>query len=128
MHIPNSLIFSNPLKNYNKGFKYIWDEITIRIDINNNIELAKKEILKIVKNNTTIKEIPKKMKLELKNSISTYRIYYNNFEPIIYTKIEEDKCLLTIRYLIHPKKQRNIESNIYSKIIESYNKNNIIIK
>ena len=128
LHIPNSLIFSVPLKNYNKAFKYIWDEITIRIDINSNIELAKKELLKIVNNNSTIKEIPKKMKAEIKNSMSSYRIYYNNFAPIIYTKIEEDKCLLTIRFLIHPKKQRNIESNIYSKIIESFSKNNITIK
>jgi len=68
------------------------------------------------------------MKAEIKNSMSSYRIYYNNFSPIIYTKIEDDKCLLTIRFLIHPKKQRNIESTIYSNIIETFNKNNIILK
>ena len=42
LNIPNSLIFTSPLKNYNKAFKYIWDEITIRIDANNNIEFVKK--------------------------------------------------------------------------------------
>jgi len=128
LHIPNSFVFSEPLKNYNIAFKYIWDEITIRININSNIELAKKELLKIVNANTTIKDIPKKMKSEIKNSNSSYRIYYNNLAPIIYTKIEDDKCLLTIRFLIHPKKQRDIESSIYSKVIENFNKNNIILK
>ena len=128
IHIPNSLIFTSPLKNYNKAFKYIWDELTIRIDINDDIELAKKQLLKIINTNPTIKEIPKKMKEEVKNSMKSYRIYYNNYSPIIYTKIEEDKCLLTARFLIHTKKQRNVESTLYTNIIENFKKNNIIIK
>ena len=33
IHLPNSIIFSYPLKNYNKAFKYIWDEITIRVPL-----------------------------------------------------------------------------------------------
>lgn len=128
LNIPNSLIFTSPLKNYNKAFKYIWDEITIRIDANNNIEFVKKQLMKIINSNQTIKEIPKKMKEEVKKSMSSYRIYYNNYLPIIYTKIEEDKCLLTIRFLIHPKKQRNIESDIYNKILLNFKKNNIELK
>lgn len=128
IHLPNSLIFNSPLKNYNKAFKYIWDEITVRIDINSDIEVAKKTLLKIVTTNSVIKEIPKKMKKEIEKSISEYRIYYNNYTPIVYTKIEEDKCLLTIRFLIHPKKQRNVESDIYNNIIKIFSQNNIILK
>lgn len=128
IHIPNSLIFSDPLKNYNKAFKYIWDEITIRIDIQSDIELAKSLLLKIVSSNPTIKDIPKKMQKEVEKCKNEYRIYFNNYSPIIYTKIEEDKCLLTIRFLIHPKKQRNTESDIYNNIIKLYNQNNINLK
>lgn len=128
IHIPNSLILTAPLKNYNKAFKYIWDELTIRIDIDSDIELAKTLLLKLVNTNSVIKEIPKKMKKEIENSSKQYRIYYNNYAPIIYTKIEEDKCLLTIRFLIHPKKQRNVESDLYNNIIKLFKQNNIIIK
>lgn len=128
IHLPNSIIFNSPLKNYNKAFKYIWDEITLRIDINSNIEQAKELLLKIVNGNSIIKDIPKKMKKEIEKSISEYRIYYNNYTPIIYTKILEDKCYLTIRFLIHPKKQRNVESDIYNNIIKIFKQNNIILK
>lgn len=128
IHLPNSIIFSHPLKNYSKAFKYIWDEITIRIDINTDIEQAKKILLKIITHNTTIKEIPKKMKQEVEKSMTTYRIYYNNYAPIIYTKIEEDNCLLTARFLIHPKKQRLVESDIYNNIIKAFRKHNIVLK
>lgn len=128
IHIPNSLIFSAPLINYNKGFKYIWDELTISIDINNDIESAKNILLKIISSNSIIKDIPKKMKKEVEKSKKEYRIYYNNYAPIIYTKIEENKCLLTARFLIHPKKQRTVESELYNNIIKLFKQNNITLK
>lgn len=128
IHIPNSLVFSSPLINYNKGFKYIWDEITISIDINNDIENAKNILLKLISTNSIIKDIPKKMKKEVEKSKNEYRIYYNNYAPIIYTKIEENKCLLTARFLIHPKKQRTVESELYNNIIKIFKQNNITLK
>ena len=67
------------------------------------------------------------MKEEIKNSNSDYRIYYNKLTPIIYTKLVEHKIILTVRFLIHPKKQRNVESEIYEKIIFEFKKNNITI-
>jgi len=127
VHIPNSQIFNKEIKNYNTAFKYIWDEINITIAIDSNIEKAKKILLNLINSNETIKDIPKKMKQQLKKSTSDYRIYYNNLTPIIYTKIEESKIKLSVRFLIHPKKQRNIESNIYEQIIHEYKKNNINI-
>lgn len=55
---------------------------------------------------------------QLNEAIGDYRIYYNNLEPIIYTKLSEDYVTLTIRYLAHPKKARHIESQIWNKIYE----------
>lgn len=127
IHIPNSQIFSTQIKNYNTAFKYIWDEISINISLNSDIDKAKKILLKIVSTNEIIKDIPKKMKAEIKNSNSDYRIYYNKLTPIIYTKIKENKITLTARFLIHPKKQRNVESDLYEKIFQEYKKNNITL-
>ncbi len=127
IHIPNSQIFNNTLKNYNTAFKYIWDEMSINIALTSDVEKAKKILLNIVNNNEIIKEIPKKMKSEIKKSNTNYRIYYNNFTPIIYTKISDNKIVLTIRFLIHPKKQRNVESDIYEQILKQLKKNNIEI-
>jgi len=127
IHIPNSQIFNTSIKNYNTAFKYIWDEISINISINSDISKAKKILLKIINSNEIIKDIPKKMEKEILNSKSNYRIYYNKLTPIIYTKIKENKINLTIRFLIHPKKQRNVESDIYEKILKEYKKNNITL-
>ena len=101
IHLPNSIIVNYPLKNYNKAFKYIWDEITIRIPLDYDVN---------------------------KDNVSnSYRIYYNQYDPIIYTKINEDHIELQIRYLIHPKKSRYVESIISSDILLAYKNGEIEI-
>ena len=127
IHLPNSIIFNYPLKNYNKAFKYIWDEITIRIPLDADVNKAKKVLYKIVNSNEIIKKIPPKLKKQINNVSNSYRIYYNQYDPIIYTKINEDHIELQIRYLIHPKKARYVESIISSDILLAYKNGEIEI-
>lgn len=127
IHLPNSIIFNYPLKNYNKAFKYIWDEITIRIPLDADVNKAKKVLYKIVNSNEIIKKIPAKLKKQINNVSNSYRIYYNQYDPIIYTKINEDHIELQIRYLIHPKKSRYVESTIFSDILLAYKNGEIEI-
>ncbi len=120
IHYPNSIIVSKPVKNINKGFKYIWDEIVVKISLEADLENDKKEIYKIVNSLDTIKSIPKKMKNLINDVNTTNRIYFNKFDPIIYTKIVDDHVELNVRFLMHPKKARYIESVIWNKIYLAY--------
>ena len=122
-HIPNSTIFQHPLRNYNKALKYIWNELTVKVPLSCNLSHAKSVIYKIVNSNEIIKNIPPKMKNQIKNISSDYRIYYNKYEPIIYTKVIDSYIELTVRYLVHPKKARYVNSTIWNKILESYQNN-----
>lgn len=124
-HIPNSTIFHYPLRNYNKAFKYIWNELTVKIPLDSDLLKSKSIIYKIVNNNDIIKNIPTKMKNQIKNISNEYRIYYNHYEPIIYTKVIDNHIELTVRYLIHPKKARYVNSVIWNKILEAYQKEEI---
>ena len=111
---PNSVVFSKPIKNITKGFKYIWDEITVNVKLDCDLSSNKQTLYKIVKN------IPRKMKEQI-NSINTEnRIYFNQYNPIIYTKLVDNHVELTIRYLMHPKKSRFVESVIWNKIYLAY--------
>ena len=125
INIPNSYIFSKTLKNYNTAFKYIWDEITIRIKIDADLEKNKKEIMNIINSNETVTEIPKKMKKEIKQATVDYRIYYNHLEPIIYTKVVDNHIELNLRFLMHPKKTRIIEDYLWTEILKKYKDNKI---
>ncbi len=122
--IPNSIIFTETVKNMNKGFKYIWDEIKVQISLDSDVILAKKTLYKIINNIDVIKNIPTKMKNELKNNTS-YRMYYNKYEPMIYTEVKDKHIELNIRFLINPKKARLVESYIWNEILKEYKNENV---
>lgn len=125
VHIPNSAVFSEPTKNFTKAFKYIWDEIKINIELDSDVEETKSYIYNILANIEILKEIPKKMENQVDDVTVQYRIYYNKLEPIIYTRIDESHIELSLRYLVHPKKIRIVQNEIYLKVLEEYNKGNI---
>ena len=125
VHIPNSAVFSEPTKNFTKAFKYIWDEIKINIELDSDVEETKSYIYSILKNIDILKEIPEKMENQVDDVTVQYRIYYNKLEPIIYTRIDESHIELSLRYLVHPKKIRIVQNEIYLKVLEEYNKGNI---
>ena len=117
---PNSIVFSKPVKNINKGFKYIWEELVINVKMDCDLVNNKKEIYKIVNELEVIKNIPKKMKAQISSANMNNRVYFNKYDPIIYTKLVEDHVELTVRYLMHPKKSRYVESVIWNKIYLAY--------
>ncbi len=117
---PTSVILTKPVKNITKGFKYVWNELVIKVDMDCDLVKNKQEIYKIVNGLETIKNIPKKMKHEIELINSNNRIYFNQYDPMIYTKIVDDHIELTVRYLMHPKKARYVESVIWNKIYLAY--------
>ena len=125
INIPNSFVFSKSLKNYNTAFKYIWEEITVKIPLDADVEKNKKEILEIVENNEIVASIPKKMNKEIHDASLDYRIYYNHLTPIIYTKVVDSHIELTARFLVHPKKSRIVEDDVWTKILNKYKENKI---
>ena len=117
---PNSIVFAEPVRNLNKGFKYIWDELTVKLTLDCDLVKNKQELYKIVNNIEIIKNIPKKMKSQINDINTTNRVYFNKYDPTIYTKVVDNHIELRIRYLMHPKKGRYVESVIWNKILEGY--------
>lgn len=125
INFPNSVVFSKPLKNITKGFKYIWDELVVKVKLDCDLSSNKQILYKIVNELEVVKNIPKKMKEQVNNINNSNRIYFNQYDPIIYTKLVGGHVELTIRYLMHPKKSRFVESVIWNKIYLAYKEGKI---
>ena len=119
VNIPNSVVITSPLKNYEKNFKYIWMELTVRTKLDIDIEETKANLLDIVNSNEVIKRIPKKMENEMEDISLDYRIYYNKLTPIVYCRVVENHIEFYLRYLVHPKKTRYVEDDIWTKILKA---------
>lgn len=117
INIPNSFSITHPIKNYEKNFKYIWTEITVKTSLSMDIVCTKELLLEIINSNEVVKRIPKKMENEMEDISLDYRIYYNKLEPIIYSRIVDAHIEFYIRYLVHPKKNRYVEDDVWTKIL-----------
>lgn len=125
IHIPNSIIFEKPLKNYVKAFKYIWDEILVNVNMDADLEKTREIIYDILRNDEVLKTIPKKMENAIDDVTVDYRIYFNELEPIIYTQIKDGYIELTVRFLVNPRKTRDVENHINEKIIDEFRRGKI---
>lgn len=119
IHVPNAIVFTHPVKNYVKAFKYVWDEMKVTVPVDADITKAKKELYKIVNKNSVVKNIPEKMKNEVSEASAEYRIYFNNLDPIIYVELVDGQVDMYLRFLVHPKKQRNVENSIWLDILKA---------
>ncbi len=118
INVPNSFALTAPIKNEDKNFKYIWNEIVVKTTLDADVEETKKKFLEIINQNEVVKRIPKKMQNEMEEISLDYRIYYNKLDPIVYMKVVDSHIEFFIRYLVHPKKNRYVEDDVWTKILD----------
>ena len=124
-HVPNSTIFSYPLRNYDKAFKFIWNEITVNVPLDFDIEKVRKTLYRIVNKNDVIDKVPEIVKKDIQDISTDYRIYYSEYEPIVYCKVMGDYVEYTLRYLVDPRKARYVHSIIWKHILLAHQKGEI---
>ncbi len=124
IHVPNSMILSDMLANYSKGFQFIWHEIPVLLTFDSNWEKAK-EILTEIANRHAL-HISDAAEQKIKQATRRFMISYTKLTPTVYTTVKDSGVLLTIRYLISPRKRRGSEQEIWEEILRSFAKNDDI--
>ena len=120
IHVPNRLIFTHHLTNYNNGFGFIWNEIPVLITFESNWKKAKR-ILQEIANEHSF-NFTEEAKEALKKKMARFMIYYRHLDPKVYTTVKDSGVLLTIRYLCRPKRRRISEEEIWEAILEAFSK------
>ncbi len=121
VHIPNGKIFSQDLANYDKGFKYLWNEIEVVVTFESDWQKAKKILLDIANNKG--ENISKRMENQIKRAAKKYMIYYKELTPIVYTSVVDHGVKLTIRHLCETRKRRGFTEAIWEDILLEFAKN-----
>lgn len=121
VHIPNGKIFSQDLANYDKGFKYLWNEIEVVVTFESDWQKAKKILLNIA--NTKGENISKRMENQIRRAAKKYMIYYKELTPIVYTSVVDHGVKLTIRHLCETRKRRGYTEAIWEDILLEFAKN-----
>ncbi len=118
LHIPNGKVFKEALANYNKGFEYIWHEISVTITFESNWEKAKGILQDIVQQNAA--HLSTDAPDRIKRASQRYPIMYTHITPIVYTQVAASGVLFTIRYLCEPRQRRASEEAIWEDVLRRF--------
>jgi len=117
VHIPNSMVLREPLANSHIGFQYIWDEIPILITFESDWKKAKVLFQEIV--DRTVDTAAVEAKDQIRKANEKYFISFTALTPIVYTSVKDSGVLLTIRFLVDPRKRRSTEERLWEAILDT---------
>ena len=120
IHVPNGKVFTDPVANYNKGFRYIWNEVPVMVTFESDWRKAKHILTTIAVKHA--EHLTVQAEQELLAASQQYLINYRKLTPIVYTKVTDSGVQLTIRYLIEPRKRRGTEHAIWEEILTEFAK------
>lgn len=124
VHVPNGLLFTQPVMNYNQVMDYIWNETPVMITFESDWKKAKEVLLSIEESilNPLMVDVGPKFNQAKKK----YFVTYNHLTPTVYTKIRENGVMLTLRYLCPPKRRRDFDQAVIEEILTQFAKHDDI--
>ena len=124
IHIPNGTIFTVPQASFTQGFSHIWNEIGVLITFESNWEKAKALLEEIVTQHAA--HLTKSAEKKLIESSKKFMILYTKLTPIVYTSVKDSGVMLTMRYLITPRRRRTSEQAIWEGVLQEFARHNDI--
>jgi len=118
LHVPNGLLLTQPVANYNRGFPYIWNEIPVLVTFESDWKRAKELLLEIVAKRP--EALSERAEQALREASKKFFIRYPTLTPTVYTTVKDSGVLLTLRYLCPPRRRRGTEQSIWEAILEAF--------
>jgi small-conductance mechanosensitive channel len=118
IHIPNGKIFTEPCANYDRGFRYIWNEVPVVVTYESNWKKAKEILTRIAVKHA--EHLTTQAEEDLLAASRQYLINYTKLTPIVYTSVVAHGVRLTLRYLIEPRRRRGTEHAIWEDILTEF--------
>lgn len=118
IHIPNGLVFTQPLFNYTQGLQFIWDEIPVMITFESDWEKAKDLLTRIVKENAL--ELGLEADVRVRKAAEKYLIFFTSLTPIVYTSVADSGVVLTMRYLCEPRARRGTREKMWEALLRAF--------
>jgi small-conductance mechanosensitive channel len=118
IHVPNGKVFSEPVVNYDKGFRYIWSEIPVTVTFESNWKKAKQILERIAAQHA--EQLTNQVEKELLEASRQYLIAYTKLTPIVYVRVLDHGVCLTIRYLIRSRFRRGSENAIWQEVLDAF--------
>jgi small-conductance mechanosensitive channel len=118
IHVPNALIFKNPVANYDEAFGYIWNELEVTVTMESDWKAAKAALLRIVNDHS--EKLSPDVAHRIRLAADSLHIKFGKTTPVIWTSLVDSGVRLTARYLCKPRERRSSASEIWENILDAF--------
>lgn len=120
LHIPNSFALNKTIKNYTRDYSFIWDEVRFLLIYGSNWKKAEGITLSVA--GSILGEFENLAQKELRQMGQKYFITTYDVQTKLYMKMEENWIEMQLRYVVEPRKRREISHLLVSNILEALEK------
>ncbi len=118
VHVPNGVVFNQPVANYTEGFAYIWDEIPILITFESDWKLAEKLVKEVLESEAP--DVEGAAGSRIRETARLYSIRIGKLTPVVYISVRDSGVLLTARYLVETRTRRGRADRIWRALLEAF--------
>ncbi len=114
IHLPNSKVFTGAVLNFSALLNHIWNEIRLPLTLDSNWAKAKTIMQEIL--DELAPKLSEEVYEQLEELSGKYFIFSTKLAPIVYTSIEDNGIVLTMRYMC-PVRQRRASAQVLFEAI-----------
>ena len=118
IHVPNGLVFREPLANYTRGMQYIWNEVPVMVTFESDWKKAKEILEEIIHEHA--REVVEEAERQMQKASRQFMIFYSTLTPTVYTQVADSGVTLTMRYLCHPRRRRSTTQAIWEDVLTRF--------
>ncbi|GAB3818544.1 mechanosensitive ion channel family protein [Pontibacter rugosus] len=118
VNIPNLKLFTEAQANYNYGFPFVWQEIPVRITFESNWQQAKSILRDVMQRHA--EQLTEAAREQVKRQSQRHLIFYEDLQPRLYTRVQDNGIELTMRYMSSVLRRRQSTHLIWEDVLTEF--------
>src|SRR5215467_1420378 len=114
--IPNSAVLKGSVFNYSQGFRFVWDEIKLRLTSGSNHEYAREMLLRVAKE--TVRDYLVEAQTSWKLVVENYKLENPILEPIVTLQASGESLEFSVSYIVDYTKGTIVKDQLFTKIVD----------
>jgi len=116
VRIPNNAVLKGPVFNYSQGFRFVWDEIKVRLTSKSDHQLAREMLLRVAKE--TVSDYQVEAQDSWNRITENYRIENPLLEPIVTLQANGGALEFSLSYIVDYTKRTIVKDQLFTKIVD----------
>jgi small-conductance mechanosensitive channel len=116
VQVPNSAVLKGLVFNYSQGFRFVWDEIRIRLKADCDQWQAREMLLRVGKE--TISDYLAEARTAWKHIVENYRVENPLLEPTVTLQASGGTLEFSLSYIVDYTRRTVVKDRLYTKIVD----------